>query len=124
MSLRGDRTLGQWASDGFLPPALTALLYTEYFNVGPAAVNGWSLVHALSGVATVWLTESVREATLLHTAWELFQFVVGDNKFDRETAVDVTLDTGFFLAGFLGARSLSPTSRWWLLLLLVPFVPP
>lgn len=116
--------MGQWASDGFLPTAVSSFLYTEYFHVGPAAVNGWSAVHAVSGVLASFLTPQLVDAFMIHSAWELFQFVIGDNKFDAETVVDVTLDTLFFMLGFEFAVRSDPPSKWWLLLFLLPVIPP
>lgn len=102
--MRERKNLLQLASDGFFPEPVARALYREYFFVGPTAVNGWSVVHLLSGVATSRFLRSPWSAFLLHSAWEVFQFVAGDNKFDVETAIDITLDTAFFMVGFLGGQ--------------------
>lgn len=118
------RTPLQRASDGFLPEALADRLYVPAFRVGPTDVNGWSIVHAIAGAATRALTPNVWDALLLHSAWEAFQFVAGDNRFDLETAIDVTLDTLFFVGGYKVATQVDSPSKLWLLLLIIPIVPP
>lgn len=85
-------------SDGLLPPQLAQALYVTVATVGPTEINGWSFVHMLSGALSRNLT--LQQALQLHTLWELFQFVAGDNRADYETALDVLFDTAFFYAGY------------------------
>lgn len=40
------------------------------------------------------------QALIIHTCWELFQAIIGDNKLDLETLIDVPLDTVFFMVGY------------------------
>ena len=102
-----DRTtLLQRISDGFIPPDIAKILYQPFFRVGPTDVNGWSLVHMISGMLFALVTHNIWIALLVHTGWEGFQFIAGDNKFDIETAIDISLDTLFFLAGFQIMKSL------------------
>jgi hypothetical protein len=91
-------SFGQRLSDAFLPDVLRAPLFRPIVRVGPTDINGWSFVHALSGVALSRL--SFWQALAVHTAWEVLQALVGDNKRDWETALDVPLDTLFFMAGW------------------------
>lgn len=96
-------SFGKRMSDAFLPPAITRALYTTIVPVGPAEINGWSFMHLLSGMILALLWPSVEwwQALIIHTMWELFQALIGDNKMTLETLVDVPLDTLFFMAGFL-----------------------
>lgn len=85
-------------SDGLLPPPIAQALYTTLATVGPTEINGWSLVHMLSGALSRNLTPT--KALQIHSMWELFQFLPGDNRWDFETVIDIVLDTCFFYAGY------------------------
>lgn len=95
----------QRVSDAFMPPLVRDWLYTEYFKVGPTPVNGWSGIHAVTGAALGWLP--LYDAVLLHSLWEGFQFLAGDNTFDNESYIDIGLDTLFFSVGHQTAVFLS-----------------
>lgn len=90
----------QRISDGLLPEFIVQILYKPFFKVFQTDVNGWSIVHFLSGVMCFLLNLSIKQALLIHTLWELFQFIAGDNLFDFESVVDISLDTLFFWFGF------------------------
>ena len=93
-------TILQRISDGFLPVAVTSQLYKRIYKIHETDINGWSFVHLISGYITAYFISSYKEAFYTHTLWEMFQFIAGDNKFDLESAIDITLDTLFYMFGF------------------------
>jgi|UniRef100_A0A6C0IUK2 hypothetical protein len=95
-----DRTtFGKRLSDAFLPKLITDFLYTKYVKVFDTYINGWSFMHLLSGII-VSMKYDWHAALLIHTLWELFQAIIGDNDPTLETLVDVPLDTLFFMFGW------------------------
>lgn len=101
------RTPLQKVSDAMLPDRYADILYkTIFFKIGPTDVNGWSIVHFASGI----LLSSIMNGPVIygfyiHTTWELFQFVIGDNLLDLESFIDISMDTLMFLSGWvLGIR--------------------
>ena len=104
MNKNEDRTTFlKRVSDAYLPPPLVEWLSgTVFFTVNNADIDGWTLVHFLSGIITgMLLTQNIKEALIIHTLWECFQVVAGDNKCDLETITDIFFDTIAFVLGFL-----------------------
>lgn len=91
------KKLLQEISDGLLPKQIRTILYKPIIGT----VNGWSFVHFLTGIVVGTFLTNKLTAFIIHSLWEIFQFVAGDNRFDKETLIDVTLDTIFFMCGFL-----------------------
>jgi len=87
-------------SDGYLPQWLTKQLYVVYVNKPPIQINGWSGMHFLSGICVAFLGLREKIALIIHTCWELFQFIAGDNRMDIETFVDIGFDTLFYYLGY------------------------
>jgi len=92
-------------SAGLLSQKHINKLRTTFYKRPPIEINGWSIIHALSGVAAALLLD-INTVTfiLYHTYWEIFQFISGDNKFDLESLVDITFDTLFGTFGFVVTR--------------------
>lgn len=93
-------TLLQRISDGLLPKFITIQLYRPFFKLCDTNINGWSVIHFISGTFVSLLTKDAILALKIHTLWEIFQFIAGDNKFETETMVDISFDTLFFMIGF------------------------
>jgi hypothetical protein len=98
-------------SDAMLPTEYSERLRSIVFSkFGPADINGWTIVHFMNGVllsicSHVFTNIDNAESSLLlavcvHTVWEIFQFTVGDNKFDLESLFDISADTTAFLSGW------------------------
>lgn len=104
MKAQDIKTFGKQVSDGFMPDFLKIILYKKLIGIGPAHINGWSFMHLLSGIIVGLLKFNALPAFIIHTIWEIFQASVGDNKLDLETAIDVPLDTLFFMFGWFLAR--------------------
>ena len=66
-------------------------------------LNGWTLVHFASGVATaMFLTKGPGQAQAIHAGWEVFQVGIGMSDLGKRGEVtDVLLDTLAFTLGFL-----------------------
>jgi len=92
------RNLLQRISDGLLPDYITQILYRPFFKIYTTDINGWSIVHLVSGMINALF--KFENPLLTHTYWELFQFVAGDNKFDMESLIDIVMDTTFFMIGY------------------------
>jgi uncharacterized membrane protein len=90
-------------SDAYLPPALVEVLSgSVFFKVNNADINGWTIVHMISGILTAFLlTQNIRFAISIHTLWELFQAIAGDNSYDLESMTDILFDTTAFYIGFM-----------------------
>lgn len=96
-------TLLHKISDGFLPHKLVNYLYnTIYFKVGITDVNGWTIVHFITGFILSMITkENITYGFQIHTIWEIIQFIIGDNKIDCESLIDISIDTISFTLGWL-----------------------
>lgn len=100
--MRKQTTFLQFVSDAFIPEKIANILYdTVFFKVGPTDVNGWTIIHFLNGLIIAYFTnKNILYGIGLHTIWEIFQFIAGDNKVDFETFIDITIDTLAFLGGW------------------------
>lgn len=99
------------SGDAFLPRSV--LNYLEIYLVGNATsaiyVNVWSLVHMLSGILTAWILVSYfpeyslyKTGFWIHTAWEYWQIFIGMTKYKtRRGALDIVMDTLFFMSGMV-----------------------
>ena len=77
------------AGDSFAPGPLRAFLDTQFFSV----VNGWTLVHALTGAL-------LGPQLFWHSAWEFYQVMIGmTNLRDPDKWLDIAVDTAAFMAG-------------------------
>lgn len=90
--------------DLFLPQPVKSFL--ELYLVGNDRsllyINLWSVVHFLSGALTARVvTSSFVVAFWIHTAWEILQLVIRNTPWTPRGFLDVAMDTGLFLAGFL-----------------------
>jgi len=93
-------TIGKRISDACLPNSIRNFLGKRIIAVGPADINGWSFIHMLSGVFIGIFNFNIYQALSIHTTWELFQAIVGDNMYGMETLIDISLDTTFFSIGY------------------------
>jgi hypothetical protein len=93
-------TLLQRISDGLLPSFITIILYKPIIKIKDTDINGWSFIHFISGIIYNIFDKNIYNAFIVHTIWELFQFIAGDNKIDLESFLDITFDTLFFISGF------------------------
>lgn len=96
--------------DLFLPQSVKSFL--EIYLIGNDRsllyVNLWSLVHLLSGVLTAhFLTTSFWTAFWIHTAWEVLQLVIKNTPWTPRGFIDIVMDTGFFMGGFLAYLQVS-----------------
>jgi len=92
-------------SAGFLSQKYINKLRTTIYKRPLIEINGWSIIHVLSGVAAVlFLDINTVTFILYHTYWEIFQFISGDNKFDLESLVDTIFDMLFGTLGFIVTR--------------------
>lgn len=91
----------QRISDAFLPKKMTKILYMSFFKVEnpPIDINGWSINHLISGIILKKFGFELDTAIMIHTAWEIFQFIIRDNKLDMRSLIDSSLDTLFFTLG-------------------------
>jgi len=101
-----DKSWGKRISDGLFPQKLVKFLWNPIIPNTP--FNGYTIVHFINGflisiifekfyrVKFTWIS-----AILLHTIWELFQFIIGDNKWEHKDVVyDILLDTAAFMLGW------------------------
>lgn len=95
---------GKRISDGLLPQPVVRFLWRPI--IPGTVINGYSFVHFFSGVIFGLFTCEWGAALLWHTVWEMFQFAVGDNKWEREDLLyDIPLDTLMFMFGwYLSSR--------------------
>jgi len=95
-----DRTsLGKRISEGLLPQPLVNILNKEIIT--GTVFNGWSIVHMISGMIAGLFIDEWLTALIVHTLWEIFQFIVGDNTFTTEDILfDIPLDTIMFMLGW------------------------
>lgn len=98
------------SGDLFLPKSVRTVL--EHYYIGNdrslVYVTNWSLIHFLSGILTAWVlvswypeSDPVWTGFLLHTMWEIWQLAVQNTPWTLRGLIDVGMDTGLFLAGFL-----------------------
>lgn len=81
------------AGDAFMPEGIRNLLDTPFANLFGADVNGWTLLHFLSGFV-IGRFAPRRSASLIHAAWEIFQIIIGMTDTNKKSEfVDITLDT-------------------------------
>src|SRR3990172_7863117 len=96
------------SADMFVPKPVGKML--NVYVVGNSRsvfyIQRWSLMHFLSGLVVGILFPQVDYvcALLLHTLWELWQILVGSTPLTTRGAVDILLDTCFFMAGFAVAQ--------------------
>ena len=83
--------------DAFLPISARDALDKSVYSM----VNGWSIVHFLSGCLLAMIGATFDQAQLIHFVWEMFQISIGMTQTDdpREL-IDISLDTLFFTLGF------------------------
>jgi len=90
--------------DLFLPQPVKSFLETYLVGNDQSLVyvTLWTVVHFFSGVLTAqFLTTSLSVAFWIHTAWEVLQLVIKNTPWTVRGFVDILVDTGFFLGGFL-----------------------
>jgi hypothetical protein len=119
------RTIGQKVSDNLLPKKVADILYKKHIQSGDFYISGWSLVHAFYGFVVAQmllkynklptchlyrnLTDMMAEKSqnsiyvtllVIHTVWELIQFLVLENDpLSRAKIVDTFTDTVCFMLG-------------------------
>jgi hypothetical protein len=95
------------SGDAFLPASVTQFLMQYWVGNDTSLfyVNNWSLVHftsgILTGVAASWLnwTNPLLMGLVIHTLWEIWQIVIGMTRLNVRGAVDITMDTIWFMTG-------------------------
>ena len=99
------------SGDVFLPKSVRTFLEKYYIGHEDSNfyVTNWSLVHFFSGVATAWILlryfpkySLYKTGLLVHIAWEYWQIFIGMTKYNTfRGAVDILVDTAFFIAGMM-----------------------
>ena len=87
------------AGDAFLPKGPRERLDAPVVTVAHADLNGWTLVHLLSGVI-VGMLLPVGFASIVHVGWELYQIKIGMTDVEQKGEVaDIAFDTIAFEIG-------------------------
>lgn len=101
------------SGDFFLPkPIIKVLNFYIYKNKNNSFyINGWSLIHLLSGIilGTLYLYLNINTTSyyynlfIIHTLWELWQILIGMSKPWKLTGdsnlIDIFVDTLIFMFG-------------------------
>lgn len=105
------------SGDVFLPKTIRDILGTFLFKYPDTKDNyvfyiqGWSIVHFVSGVIFGYLYRRLGfnplkyyyNGLILHTLWELWQITIGMSKpfmlSGRNSIVDILVDTALFMLG-------------------------
>lgn len=95
------------SGDLFLSKDIKKVLYTYLIgnNNSLMYLNGWSVVHFLSGVAVFLLLNyfSVQyifiAGLIIHTIWEFWQIFIGMTKLNVRGLIDICMDTALFMFG-------------------------
>ena len=101
------------SGDAFLPAPIKRVLNTYLYNTPNNSfyINGWSIVHLLSGIllGLIYLFLGKEESLffyhlfIIHTIWELWQVFIGMAKPWRRTGssnlIDSIVDTAMFMIG-------------------------
>lgn len=97
-----DRT-GFWKrmSDGFLSPPITKILYRSYIKTDRIDINGWSLVHFLTGSVSSMMNIPLSTYVIVHCIFEIFQLWAEENELDLTEFIDISLDILFGVLGYI-----------------------
>jgi hypothetical protein len=100
------------SGDLFLPQYLRDFL--EIYLIGSDKtlfyITNWSVIHLISGIITrlifVYYTkysfmESLLYAFIIHTVWELWQYIITNTPHTLRGFVDTIVDTVLFMIGFI-----------------------
>lgn len=89
--------------DVFAPKPVRDVLDRSYTQILGADVNGWTGMHALSGVLAKRMGMGMGTAFTVHGMWELWQEAIGMSGMERVDAVDKFVDTAAFMGGYFVA---------------------
>jgi hypothetical protein len=101
------------SGDLYLPASVKNVLDTYIIGSDDTLfyITLWSVMHALSGlfiavvlvVATPWpFLKSALIAFIIHTLWEIWQWVIQNTPRTLRGALDIVVDTLLFMIGFTG----------------------
>ena len=101
------------SGDLFLPKSVRVVLEHYYIgdNTSLFYVTNWTLVHFLAGLFLGWILQTYYPALpyyltgfYIHSAWELWQFVVQNTPWTLRGAIDIGTDTTATMIGMLVAK--------------------
>ena len=93
------------SGDVFLPEPTRKILARYWIGDDRSLfyVNNWSLVHFASGILTALLApvgwNPFVVGLVVHTVWEAWQIVIGMTRLNVRGAIDITMDTVWFMGG-------------------------
>lgn len=98
----------------FVPDNIKKLLAIDLIGSydGYYYVNGWSIIHFISGLifGLIFIhldIDSNENHLYFHSAWELFQIIIGDTDLTKfSKIIDVILDTIFYMIGVYFIRKI------------------
>jgi hypothetical protein len=81
-------------------------LYNSWYKTNLIDLNGWSFMHAFSGMlfASFFLKQTLLTWIFIHTIWEIYQILIGMTKIKENTleeSIDIFFDTLFAVLGFI-----------------------
>jgi hypothetical protein len=106
-----DLTRFKESGDLYLPASVKEVLDTYIIGSDDSLfyITMWSIMHTLSGVfialvlvvATPWSSlKSALIAFIIHSLWELWQWVIHNTPRNLRGALDIVVDTLMFMLGF------------------------
>lgn len=95
------------SGDFFLPRCIIDKLDTDIFRTRYVYMNGWSVMHFLTGVILSWYTRfSLQKLIIVHTVFEIWQMIIFMTSRDLPGLSDTVTDTLVYVFGIITASKI------------------